>query len=278
MTKKKDLELENIQIDLLLEAITRRYDYNFKDYAKASLKRRLEEFINKHQLASYYQLIEYVLEDQSIFEQLLNYLSVTVTSMFRDPIFFDHLREKVIPIFRTYPSIKIWHAGCATGEEVYSLAILLYEEGLLDRCRIYATDINMQSLQYAKEGIYPVNKIKEFTQNYNQSSGKNKFSDYYHVKYDSAVMEQILKEHMIFSQHNLACDGPFGSFNLVLCRNVLIYFNQPLQNKVLQLINNSLDFYSIFCLGMKETLSCSEIENQYQLLERKTKIYQKVVA
>ncbi len=270
-------DLENIELELLLSAIDKRYGYDFTDYSRPSLKRRIDEFIFRESLSTHYRLIEAILADENYFKKFIFDITVSVTEMFRDPIFFDQLRHKVIPILKTYPTIHIWHAGCSTGEEPYSMAILLKEAGLLDRSKIYATDIDESSIETGKNGIYSLDKIKKYTDNYLKCNGESDFSNYYHVRYDSAIMYHRLRKHIFFSKHNLVADHVFHKFNLILCRNVLIYFNKNLQNRVLTLLNDSLDDYAYLCLGMKETLSTSIIEDQFETIDQKAKIYRKKI-
>ena len=267
-----------IQINLLIQAIHERYGYDFHAYVFSSLERRLEEFMKKEAIDNYYHLIDNILHSKDYFEKFLSCLSVNVTEMFRDPIFFDNLRKKVIPALKTYPSLKIWIAGCSTGEEAFSIAILLAEEGLLNRTKIYATDINDALITRAKQGVYSIDHIKLYTENYNKFKGKADFSDYYHARYDSAVIAHNIRKHIAFFQHNLAMDGIFNTFHLILCRNVLIYFDRSLQNRALQLLSDSLENSGYLCLGLKETLSTTAVENFFTLIDRKGKIYKKLHA
>lgn len=268
-------ELEKLEIEILLDVLYRQYGYDFRNYAKASLKRRLRKTLsaqNKHYIS---ELIPDVLYNADVLQNLVFNLSVTVTEMFRDPTFFLVLRKKVLPYLKTYPFIKIWHAGCATGEEVYSMAILLKEEGIYDRVTILATDFNDVALNIAKEGIYKVKDMQQYTDNYSQSGGKSSFSDYYHAKYDSVIMKNDLKKNITFANHNLSTDGVFGEMHLILCRNVMIYFDKVLQNRVLDIFNDSLIHGGFLCLGNKETLHHSDIELHYSQVDRKNKIFQK---
>lgn len=214
-----------------------------------------------------------LLSDEKFFEEFIREISVTVTEMFRDPTFYKSIREKVVKRLATYPFIKIWLAGCATGEEVHSLAILLREEGLLDRTVIYATDINQNSLYLAKEGIYPLQCMKNYTSNYLKAGGKNSFSDYYIAKYDSALFDKSLRQNVVFSSHNLATDVSFNEFHMIMCRNVLIYFNQQLQNKVINLFYESLCSFGILCLGNKESILFSDRKKEFSDIDRKEKIF-----
>ena len=266
---------ENIEIQLFLEAIYLKYGYDFRNYSKASIKRRLEQRLLRSGLPNISSMQYKILHDKSFFETLFLDLSINVTEMFRDPLFYKAIRKSVIPLLKTYPYIKIWHAGCSTGEEVYSMAILLKEEGLLDKVLIYATDVNENVLKKAKEGIYPIDQIKEYTTNYQMSGGKASFADYYVAKYDAAIMDQSLKKNLVFSQHNLATDSVFGEMHMIICRNVLIYFNKELQNSVISLFDESLIRKGLLCLGSKESLKFSKYVNHFSELVTEQKIYQK---
>ncbi|HSL70731.1 MAG TPA: protein-glutamate O-methyltransferase CheR, partial [Longimicrobiales bacterium] len=247
-------DLEQVEIDLLLEGVFRHYGFDFRSYAYSSLKRRLWKRIEAEGLNTVSELQNLVLHDQSAMERLLIDLSVTVSAMFRDPLFYRAFRDRVVPVLRTYPFIRIWHAGCSTGEEVYSMAILLEEEGLYERARIYATDINDVVLSRARSGIYPLDRMQEYTQNYHKAGGKRSFSEYYTAKYDNALFAPSLRRNVVFSQHNLVTDRSFAEFNVILCRNVMIYFDQKLQERVHQLFYESLPIYGILVLGNKESL------------------------
>ena len=266
---------ESIEIQLFLEAIYLKYGYDFRNYSKASIKRRIEQRLGRSGLPNISTMQHKLIYDNKFFEAMFLDLSINVTEMFRDPLFYKALRKTVIPILRTYPYIKIWHAGCSTGEEVYSMAILLQEEGLLDKALIYATDVNEKVLKKAKEGIYPIDKIKEYTTNYQMSGGDASFADYYVAKYDAAIMDKSLKENVVFSQHNLVTDGVFGEMHLVICRNVLIYFNKELQNSVISLFNDSLIRKGLLCLGSKESLRFTQYVDHFGELVADQKIYQK---
>lgn len=270
-----DLDTQNIEIQLLLQAIYLKYGYDFRNYAKASIKRRLQHCLNREGLRNLAEMQYKLLYDVRFFERLLLDLSINVTEMFRDPSFYAAFREKVIPLLRDYSFLKIWHAGCATGEEVYSMAILLKEEGLYNRTQIYATDMNEVVLKQARDGIFAINRLKLYTENYQKAHGKEAFSDYYTAHYDHVVMNKALKENILFSDHNLATDGVFGEMNVVICRNVLIYFNRKLQDRALGLFTDSLATDGILCLGSKESIYFSEQANQYQDISKEEKIYQK---
>jgi len=267
--------IEPIEIDLLLEAAFRRYGYDFRSYARASIERRTRQFMSEAGCSSVSEMIPKVLHDKEFFSRLARYFSISVTEMFRDPFVYRAVREKVVPLLSTWPHFKIWHAGCATGEEVYSLAIVLKEEGVYDRATIYATDFNDDALERAREGIYEVSKMKEATRNYQQAGGKASFSEYQHARYDAVAMSGSLKERITFANHNLAVDEAFGEMHLVFSRNVLIYFNRELQNRALELFTDSLVHGGFLCLGTKEDLRFTDLNNRYEVVDGKAKIYRK---
>src|SRR3954449_8537710 len=238
-TPEGRLDLETIELQLLLEGVYRRYGFDFREYAPASLKRRVWRRVFAEGTETISGLLARVLHEPAAMERLLLDLSINVTSMFRDPTFYAALREKVVPLLRTYPFTRIWVAGCSTGEEVYSLAILLAEEGLYDRTRIYATDINQAVLERAKLGVFPLDKMQEYTQNYLKAGGARSFSEYYVAAYDNAQFSRSLVDNVVFAQHNLAMDRGFNEFNLILCRNVMIYFDKTLQDRVHHLFYDS---------------------------------------
>jgi chemotaxis protein methyltransferase CheR len=270
-----DTELEQLEIELLLEAIFRHYGFDFRSYAFSSIRRRIWKRISAEELPNVTSLQERVLHDPQVMERLLLDLSINVTAMFRDPGFYRAFREQVVPLLRTYPFIRIWHAGCSTGEEVYSMAILLEEEGLLGKSRLYATDINEVVLQQARSGIFPLERMQEYTENYIKAGGKRAFSEYYVAKYDGALFNPALTEHVVFSQHNLVTDRSFSEFNVILCRNVLIYFDKTLQGTVHRLFYDSLVNFGILGLGGKESLKFSQYEDRYEQISSE-KIYRKV--
>ena len=271
-----DPELERTEIALLLEGIYRHYGFDFRSYAYSSIRRRIWKRIEAERLATVSALQECVLHDRAAMERLLLDLSVNVTAMFRDPDFYLAFRREVVPLLRTYPFVRIWHAGCATGEEAYSMAILLEEEGLYDRSRIYATDINEMVLQRAKEGIFPLSRMQEYTQNYQRAGGTRAFSEYYTAKYDGAAIARPLLRNIVFSQHNLVTDRSFAEFQVVLCRNVLIYFDKTLQQQVLRLFYESLVTFGVLALGAKESLRFSPLEDRFEPLDTRARIYRKV--
>ncbi len=272
MTQK---DTSDIEISLLLEALFQRYGYDFRQYSQAHIRRRI---MNRMAITGFDSISEMqakVLNDELFASEVLQDLSITVTEMFRDPGFYKSLRENVIPILKTYPFIKIWHAGCATGEEAYSMAILLQEEGLYERTTIYATDFNQQALNKAKEGIFSKKDIKEYATNYELSGGKETFSDYYTSDYDNVIMNQSLKKNMVWANHNLVTDSVFAEVHLILCRNVLIYFDKNLQNTVQSLFYNSLVNGGVLCLGSKESLRFTDFYEQYSELDKKQRIFKK---
>jgi len=269
-------ELERTEVELLLEGIFRQYGFDFRSYAYASIRRRLWKRVEAEGLTNLSQLQARVLHDPDSLERLLLDLSVNVTAMFRDPLFYAAFRTEVVPLLRTYPFIRLWHAGCSTGEEVYSMAILLEEEGLYDRARIYATDINDVVLQQARRGIFPIERMQEYTENYIRAGGRRSFSEYYTAKYDGALFDGRLTRHVVFAQHNLVTDRSFSEFHAIFCRNVLIYFDKDLQNRVHSLFYDSLVRLGMLCLGSKETLKFSTYEACYERLDQNEKIYRKV--
>ncbi|NJR14781.1 MAG: protein-glutamate O-methyltransferase CheR [Calothrix sp. CSU_2_0] len=267
--------LEDIEVQLLLEGIYSYWGYDFRNYAFSSLKRRIQNFISSEGLLNIYQLQEIILSDKACLERFLLHLTVNVTSMFRDPSFYISFRDEVIPLLRTYPFIRIWHAGCSTGEEVYSMAILLAEEGLYQRCRIYATDLNEKVLLKAKSGIFPLKLMQDYTRLYIQTGGKKSFSEYYTAAYENAIFSNYLRENIIFAQHNLVIDSSFNEFNVILCRNVLIYFNQTLQNHVHKLFYHSLCSFGILGLGKQESIRFTPYEQEYQELVKRENLYRR---
>lgn len=269
-------ELQDIEIALLLEGLYRYYGFDFREYSPASLKRRILERMRAEKLETVSRFQERVLHDPACMERLLLGLSVHVTSMFRDPEFYLTFRRKVIPILKTYPTVRIWHAGCSTGEEVYSMAILLQEEGLYRKSLIYATDISHEVLRKAREGIFPLATMQEYTSNYMKAGGTREFSDYYTAHYDNVIFHPSLKTNVVFAEHNLATDGSFNEFHVILCRNVMIYFNKALQERVHNLIYDSLSMFGVFGLGNKESLKFTPREPFYEQLDSRDKLYRKV--
>jgi len=271
----KSINISELEISLLLEAIYQKYGYDFRQYSKAHILRRIRNRMAMSGLEDVSQIQSKVLKDETFAHDLLQDLSITVTEMFRDKDFYKSLRENVIPILKTYPFIKIWHAGCATGEEAYSMAIILQEEGLYDRATIYATDFNQHALNKAKEGIFSNALIKEYTLNYQLSGGKESFSGYYTSNYGNIIMNQSLKKNIVWANHNLVTDSVFAEVHLILCRNVLIYFDVDLQNKVQALFYESLINGGILCLGSKESLRFTDFYEKYRELDKKQRIFKK---
>jgi len=268
-------DTEKIEIDLLLEAIFRKYGYDFRNYARASIERRIRQFLPKSGCRSILEMVEKLLRDKPFFSRMVRDFSITVTEMFRDPHVYARLRQNIIPLLGTHPFIKIWHAGCASGEEAYSLAIILKEEGLYDRSTLFVTDFNDEALEKAKHGIYPIDRIKDATRNYIAGGGKTSFSEYYQAHYNSIAIDGALRKNMTFANYNLVTDGVFGEMQLILCRNVLIYFDRELQNRVLELFTESLCRGGFLCLGTKESLLFSSVCDQFDVVDDKAKIYKK---
>jgi chemotaxis protein methyltransferase CheR len=264
-----------IELPLLLEAIYLKYHYDFREYAHASLKRRLSAAMIRFNCRTLSQLQERVLHEPAVFPQLLDFLTVQVSEMFRDPSYFRAVRERVVPILRTYPSLKIWVAGCSTGEEVYSLAILLREEGLLSRSLIYATDINPHSLQRAEAGVFEADRMAGFTENHRRSGGRSSLSDYYTAAFGRAVIDKTLRKHIVFSDHSLATDSVFAEVQLVSCRNVLIYFNRELQDRALGLFADALCRKGFLGLGAKESVRFSSHADAFLEVSREERIFQR---
>jgi chemotaxis protein methyltransferase CheR len=269
-------EVERIEIDCLLEAIHRRYGFDFREYAPASLRRRVARRMEAEGLKTISALQEKILRTPDLMERLILDLSINVTSMFRDPSFYVAFREKVVPFLHTYPFRRMWVAGCSTGEEVYSLAILLEEEGLYERTRIYATDINEAVLDRAREGVFPMRQMKEYTQNYIRAGGKRAFSDYYLSAYDGASFDSALTRNVVFAQHNLVSDRSFNEFNVIVCRNVMIYFDRALQSRVHDLFYESLPRLGILALGHKESIAFTPRASHYEEIDADERLYRKV--
>ncbi len=269
-------DLEEIELSLLLEGVFRKYGFDFREYAPASLRRRVWRRVHAEGLATISALQDKLLHDPACMERLLLDLSINVTAMFRDPSFYVAFRERAVPSLRTYPFTRIWVAGCSTGEEVYSLAVLLQEEGLYDRTRIYATDINESVLERARAGVFPLDKMREYTQNYIKAGGKRAFSEYYLAKYDGVQFQRSLTENVVFAQHNLVSDRSFNEFNVIVCRNVMIYFDRALQSRVHALFYESLANLGFLALGQKEAIQFSPYEDRYEELDMVEKLYRKV--
>lgn len=268
--------VEALELELLLEAVFRQYGYDFREYARTSIRRRIRNIMTGEGLHTISALQDRILHDLAVWERFLQGISVSVSAMFRDPHFFQAFRRHAVPVLRTYPFIRIWQAGCSLGEEAYSLAILLQEEGLYDRSLIYATDINETTLRQAREGIYPAELMQKYTQNYILAGGQRPFSEYYTARYEFALMRPALQQNIVFSQHNLVSDGAFNEFNVVLCRNVMIYFSRPLQERTHTLFQRSLSMFGILGLGAKETLRFLPQEAMYEQFEPGEKLYRRI--
>lgn len=263
------------EVSLLLDAIYGCYGYDFRNYAEAHLKRRLKHRMALSKVSTIDGLREKLLKDEGFAALLIHDLSITVTEMFRDADFYRALRDQVIPLLRTYSFIKIWHAGCSTGQEVYSMAILLKEEGLYDRATIYATDFNQGAIDQGKEGIYTLAQMKEYEVNYNNAGGSLDFSTYYTAKYENVILDQSLKQNIVWANHNLVTDSVFAEVQILLCRNVLIYFNASLQEQVHKLFYESLVPGGLLCLGSKESLRVEDIATKYMAIDKRQRIFKK---
>jgi chemotaxis protein methyltransferase CheR len=268
--------VETVEMELLLEGIYRQYGYDFRGYAPGSLKRRLWRRAYAENAETLSALQDRVLHDPACMERLLQDLSISVTSMFRDPGFYAAVRETVIPRLRTYPFVRVWNAGCSTGEETYSLSILFHEEGLGDRVRIYATDINDTVLARARAGRFPLDRMRDYTENYVKAGGSEEFSSYYSADDEYAAFDPALSDRIVFAQHNLVSDRAFNTFNLVVCRNVMIYFGRDLQDRVHEVFYDSLDTFGMLALGRKESIKFSPREKCYEALDRDERLYRKV--
>ncbi|SIR57497.1 chemotaxis protein methyltransferase CheR [Paenibacillus sp. RU4T] len=269
-------EREQLEIEMLLVAMFRLYGYDFRNYAYASIRRRIWHRVHAERLTTITALTDRVIHDRGCMERLLSDLTIHVTEMFRDPEVFKSFRKHVVPLLKTYPFIRIWHAGCSTGEEVYSMAILLHEEGLYDRTRIYATDMSSTVLDVARQGVFPIERMQQYTRNYQDGGGKESFSDYYTAKYESVIFQSFLKKNIVFAQHNLVTDGSFNEFHVILCRNVMIYFNKDLQNHVHGLLYDSLSMFGVLLLGTKESINFTRHADQFDDLDLINRIYRKV--
>jgi chemotaxis protein methyltransferase CheR len=266
----------DIELRLLIEAVYLRYGHDFRDYAQASLKRRMAQAQQRMGAATLSALQERILHDPQQFAELLQYLTVPVSEMFRDPPYFLAIRRHVVPVLGTYPSLKLWVAGCSTGEEAYSMAILLREEGLLERTILYATDINHASLDKARKGIFDLEAMQGFTRNYQRAGGQRSFSEYYTAAYGGALMDKSLRDAITFADHSLATDAVFAETHFVSCRNVLIYFNRGLQDRALGLFHDSLAHRGFLGLGSKETLDFSAYADRFEAVSRPERLYRRL--
>lgn len=275
-TQDDDRRLQALEIELLLTGLAQRYGYDFRSYARASLTRRIRKVMHSESLPSVSALQSKLLHDADAAMSFVAAVSVHTTAMFRDPDVYQLLRADVIPLLRTYPFVRVWHAGCSSGEEVYSLAILLEEEGLYDRCRIYATDISDAILERARQGVFPLRAMREHTRAYQASGGTRDFSSYYVADHEHAVFRSSLRRQLVFSQHNLVCDSTFNEFQLIVCRNVLLYFDSSLRQRAHDLFRTSLSNFGVLVLGKKESLRFTEHAESYQELRDGSRVYRKV--
>ncbi|MEI8256120.1 MAG: protein-glutamate O-methyltransferase CheR [Deltaproteobacteria bacterium] len=269
--------VEQLELQLLLEALFQRHGCDFRSYAQATIERAVRGFLPSCGLTEISGLIPMVLHDEALCSRLLEALTVTDTEMFRDPFVYRALREHVMPVLKTWPHVKIWHAGCSTGEEVYSTAIVLAEERLYGRTTIYATDFDDSALARAREGIYESDKMRDFTIAYQEAGGTGSLSDYYRALYGAAVIAPELKTNVTFAEHNLTTDGALGEMHLIVCRNVLIYFDQGLQNRVLAVFAESLIHGGFLCIGAKEDMRSSPAAAAFEEVDRKARIYKRVI-
>ena len=268
--------ISDYEKDELTQLLKERYGYDFSGYASASLLRRITRFSQMKHIDSFFELKTELLNNEKLFSEFILEVTVNVTEMFRDPEFFTALKTDVFPNLKTYPYRKIWHAGCSSGEEVYSLSILIKEAGMLDSSIIYATDININAINQAKEAIYPLKLMQEYTRNYIRAGGEASFSEYYSARYEEAILSAAIKKNIMFSLHNLVSDGSFNEFNLIICRNVLIYFNKELQDRVLGLFYESLAPLGYLALGSRESLLFSKYKSYFQVIDKNNKIYRKI--
>lgn len=271
-----DTELFDLELRLLLEAVYQRYHYDFRNYALSSLRRRMRHAMARFDCTTMGELQHRLLHEPETFAQAMQYFTVQVSEMFRDPAYFKVLREHAMPVLRTYPSIKLWIAGCSTGEEVWSMAILLQEEGLLDRSIIYATDINPEALQAAESGAFPLERTAQFSRNYLAAGGTGSLSDYYSSGYGSVVFDRRLKRNIVFADHSLATDTVFSEVHLVSCRNVLIYFQRALQDRAIGLFHEALVHRGFLGLGSKESLQFGAHANDFEACAREQRLYRKL--
>ena len=269
-------EIADEEVELLLNDIVTAHGYDFTSYSTASVKRRINRLFILDHFKDFEDFRKRVLHDKNYIRRFVQEITVNVTEMFRDPLFYKLIREQVLPVLATYPFIRIWHAGCSTGEEVYSMAILLKEAGVMHKSLLYATDINPGVLDQVTRGIYPLRSLRQFSENYILSGGKKDFSSYYTAKYDLAKLDDELRSKMIVSTHNLVSDRSFNEFQLIICRNVLIYFNKTLQDKVLDLFDNSLEPRGFLALGSKEQIKFASIGKKYEQLDPKEKVWRKL--
>ena len=267
---------EAIEIELLLTAVARRWGYDFREYSPATLRRRIRRAMQVESVHSISALQERILHDDQAMIRFIQTLTVHVTSMFRDPEMYAAFRQKVVPLLRTWPFARIWHAGCSTGQEVYSMAILLQEEGIYDRCRLYATDVSDDLVQRAKRGVYPLSSMKDYTHNYQRAGGTKDFSEYYTADAENAVFHSRLRRNIVFSQHNLVSDASFNDFHVIVCRNVMIYFGRDLRERVHGLLYDSLVRFGVLVLGLKESTDFTPYSGAFEAIDPQLKVYRRV--
>jgi len=278
MKDKVQIALTSIsdeELEVLTHLIKKVHGFDFENYTVASLKRRISRIMDLQKL-SYFELSNQLINDHDYFDYFLAEVTVNITEMFRDPPFFKSVKEKIVPYLKSYQHIKVWSSGCSTGEELYSLAILFTEAELYDRCFFYGTDINQDVLMQAKDGIYDLQKMKQYSENFIETGSTSSLSNYYTAKYDAVSINRSLKKNVLFSVHNLVSDGPFNEFQLITCRNVLIYFNAELQSRVIKLFYDSLVNFGFLCLGSKESIRNNELAKKFKLIDKKYNIYQKI--
>ena len=270
------IQLTGSEVELILNDMLSLYGYDFTNYSRASLKRRIVRLMANDRFVSFAEFRYKLTEDKDYFKRFVEQITVNVTEMFRDVSFYKTLREEVLPVLATWPMIRVWHAGCSTGEEVYSMAILLHEANLLNKSLLYATDINPAVLEKVREGIFPLSQMKLYSENYILSGGKRDFSSYYTAQYNSAKFDEFLGKKIVLATHNLVSDGSFNEFQIIICRNVMIYFEKPLQDRALNLFYDSLEMLGYLALGAKETLKFTDISKKFKQLDSKEKIWRKI--
>lgn len=271
-----EIQINDEEIEIILNDLLSLYGYDFTNYSRASLRRRIVRLMTNDRFLSFAEFRFHLKENKEYFKHFVEEITVNVTEMFRDASFYKTLREEVLPVLATWPLIRVWHAGCSTGEEVYSMAILLHEVNLLDRSLLYATDINPAVLEKVRYGIFPLSQMKQYSENYILSGGKRDFSSYYTAQYNAAKFDEFLGKKMVLATHNLVSDGSFNEFQIIICRNVMIYFDKPLQDRALNLFYNSLEMLGYLALGSKETLKFTDVHKKFKQLENKEKIWRKI--
>ncbi len=276
MSAETNIDLTDDQLEVIVSDVMELYGYDFSSYSRASLKRRLNRLMINDRFVSFAEFRYRINNDEKYLRRFVEEVTVNVTEMFRDVSFYRALRQEVLPILATWPLIRIWHAGCSTGEEVYSMAILLDEANILHKSLLYATDINPTVLRNVREGVFPLSQMKQYSENYILSGGKRDFSNYYTAQYNAAKFDERFSQRMVLATHNLVSDGSFNEFQLIMCRNVMIYFDKPLQDRVLKLFYESLEMLGFLALGAKETLRFSDIQKKFNPFTVKEKIYRKV--